>query len=485
MRTAPQVSVADDSEDSALSVNAQREHKQMKEIREGGDQMKLGFAAIIANTFHELRSPLHSMRGFIKLMLDSKTPDPETQREFLAIVDEQSQHLTNLVNDILDLADIESGQMIFERQLVSMNEVIDKVVAKMQKPAQEKRIDIETNLPRTLRNIEGDFRKLEQVVTNLLDNAIKFSKGEGKIFVVANAENNEVLVQITAQSIDISADAILQPFQKFSVVDNSMTPLDGGAWLGFHLAKRVVEAHGGQIWVESEPDNGSTFCFAIPECPNCVGPTEHREDVMTNDALGCGLAVEEIEQAVPVPEHNVKKQQETKSKRRPMDLKDKSLLLRLDESELGSIMSVSRHLGVAPSLLARILLKQAMSRYSREERLDDLFLLSTSPVPATTSLSRREMEILDLMAQGASNNDIADVSKVSEKTVKNHITSILRKLEANNRTHAVVLALRHNLIEPRVLGTQEMSAASSLAGRKAKSRIRMHNHTKCAGVRSL
>lgn len=177
---------------------------------------------------------------------------------------------------------------------------------------------------------------------------------------------------------------------------------------------------------------------------------------MTNDAAGYELAVEEIAQRVAVPEHDVKNRQKTKSKRRPLSLKDKSLLLRFNESEWMSFVSVSLNLGVAPSLLARVLLKQALSRYSREKRLDDLFLLSTSPVPATTPLSRREMEILNLMAQGVSNQEIAYVCKLGERTVKNHITSILRKMEANNRTHAVVLALRHNLIEPDIQGTREV-----------------------------
>ena len=126
-----------------------------------------------------------------------------------------------------------------------------------------------------------------------------------------------------------------------------------------------------------------------------------------------------------------------------------------------------------------------MHKYSRQERLDVLFLLSTSPVPATTPLSRREREILNLMAQGLSNGEIAEVFHLKEKTIKNHITSILRKLEANNRTHAVVLALRHNLIQPDILGAQEVSTAHSSPGRKTENRIRMNNRSKCVGGGAL
>jgi len=148
-------------------------------------------------------------------------------------------------------------------------------------------------------------------------------------------------------------------------------------------------------------------------------------------------------------------------------------------------MSVSFDLGITPSLLARLLLKQAMSKYSLQKRLDDLFLLSTSPVPATTPLTRRQMEILNLMAQGLSNGEIAEVFSLDERTIKNHITSIFRKMEANNRTHAVVLALRHNLIEPDILGTQEVSTARSSPGRKTENRIRMNNRAKCVGAGAL
>jgi|GEM_PF-2376868 len=484
MSTLGSILVKDNSEGDVLSAEAHGKHRRMKEMQKQLDQMKLGFTAI-ADAFHELRTSLHSMRGAIKLVLDGKVPAPDVQREFLAIVDEQNQHLSSLVISVLDTADIESGKMVFERQPVSMNEVIDKVVVKLQILADERGIAIETSLPQLLPNIQGDSEKLEQVVTNLLGSAIKFSSGQGKLFIAARAKDNSVLVRVTGQCIDIPADVIPRLSQKFTQVDSSMTPAIGEARLSLHLARRILEAHGGQLWVDSEPGKGSTFSFAIPESPEYMEPTQHQVDAIIRDALDYGLAAGETEQAVPVPEHDFENRQKTNSRRRPISLKDKSLLLRLDESEWNNVMSVSFDLGITPSLLARLLLKQAMSKYSLQKRLDDLFLLSTSPVPATTPLTRRQMEILNLMAQGLSNGEIAEVFSLDERTIKNHITSIFRKMEANNRTHAVVLALRHNLIEPDILGAQEVSTARSSPGRKTENRIRMNNRAKCVGAGAL
>lgn len=225
------------------------------------DQMKSDF---IANTSHELRTPLHSIRGFVKLILDGKVPDTATQREFLSIVDEQSEHLSNLVSSILDTAAMESGEMVFEMQPVSMNEVIDKVVVKLRKIADDKEIAVEADLPGKLPPIEGDAEKLEQVITNLVHNAIKFSPKGNKVHVAARAENNSMLVQVIDHGIGISAGAIPHVFEKFFKVHGSMPWASSGTGLGLYIVKQIVEAHGGEIWVESKLNEGSTFSFKLP-----------------------------------------------------------------------------------------------------------------------------------------------------------------------------------------------------------------------------
>ena len=225
------------------------------------DQMKSDF---IANTSHELRTPLHSIRGFVRLMLDGKVPDVETQREFLSIIDEQSQHLSNLVSGILDTAAVESGEMIFERRPVTMNEVIDKAVVKLQNIAVDKDIAVEADVPGTLPIIEGDSEKLEQVVTNLVDNAIKFSRKGDIVVITAGTQNNSLLVQVIDHGRGIPAGAIPLLFQKFYKVHGSMPWAGSGTGLGLYIVKQIVEAHGGEIWVESKLGEGSTFSFSLP-----------------------------------------------------------------------------------------------------------------------------------------------------------------------------------------------------------------------------
>jgi|GEM_PF-1275209 len=225
------------------------------------DQMKSDF---IANTSHEIRTPLHSIRGFVKLMLDGKVPDPEIQREFLSIIDEQSRHLSNLVSTILDTSAMESGEMTYAKQPVAMNEVIDKALVKLQSIAEGKEIAVEAYVHGALPVVEGDSEKLEQVVTNLVHNAIKFSHKGGKVRVTAVPEHSSILVQVADQGSGIPAGAIPLLFHKFFRVHGSVPWASSGTGLGLYIVKQIVEAHGGQIWVESKLGEGSTFSFRLP-----------------------------------------------------------------------------------------------------------------------------------------------------------------------------------------------------------------------------
>ena len=447
MNTRESILVKSDLKSAGPSANAHHKHKRIKELQKDLDRAKLGLT-VIANTFHEFRTLLHSIRGFTKLMLDGKVSDSETQQEFLAIVDEQNQRLTNLVNEVTDIAAIESRQMTFAIKPVSLKALIEKAVGKLKKLAQEKNITLEAILPWDLPNIYGDSEKLEHAVTTLLSNAIKFSPEESNILVSAEARMDIVLVQIIDQGAYFLAHTLPELPQRITKIDDVITQTNNGERLNLYIAKQIIEAHGGQIRAESKPGKGNTFSFTIPVSPDHAGQTGLQEDAIARDVPSHGTVAQEIEQVIPVTEYDIESQRKLKPKRRPMDMADKSLLLRFDEKEWRGLLSVSHYLGLAPSVLARVLLKQAMSRYSNQQKLDDLFLLTTSPVPIKTPLSRREREILNLMAQGMSNKEIARIFNIEERTVKNHITSILHKLEANNRTHAVILALRHNLIEP-------------------------------------
>ncbi len=219
---------------------------------------------LIARASHELRTPLFSIRGFTKLLLEDKVPDAETRKEFLLLIDQNSERLSNLVDDILDASVIDAGRMVIKREHASLKEVVERVVANLRKVAKERGIALEAELPEVLPEVIGEERRLEQVVANLVGNAIKFSYEHGQVVVRAEMGDGELLVHVIDRGIGIPAGDIPHLFEKFYQVDGSMTRTTGGTGLGLYIVKHIVEAHGGRIWVDSKVGEGSTFSFTVP-----------------------------------------------------------------------------------------------------------------------------------------------------------------------------------------------------------------------------
>ena len=225
------------------------------------EQMKSDF---LANASHELRTPLHSIQGFIKLLLDGNGPDPETQKEFLGIINEQSEHLGSLVDDLLDVSRIDAGHLELRRDRLLVDRVIHKTAQKLSNMASDKGIEFKIDVPPLLPAIEGDEERLAQVLTNLLHNAIKFSPDGGEIAVRAEVSGRELLVQVADRGNGIPKEAIPRLFDRFYQVDGSMTRSAGGSGLGLYISKQIVEAHHGRIWADSIVGEGSTFSFTLP-----------------------------------------------------------------------------------------------------------------------------------------------------------------------------------------------------------------------------
>jgi len=239
--------------EEALVQQAERERKLYQKQSE-----------FVSTASHELRTPLHSIRGFTRLLLDGKVQDPETQREFLTIIDEQSGHLTALVRNLLDLARIEAGRMEMEKEPLALDQLVAKTVAEFEAMAQEKAITIKADLPPDLPVVEGDRERLGRVLTNLIGNAIKFSEAAGTITVRARVEGPELVVSVQDEGIGIPSKALPRLFERFYQVDSSSTRQQRGTGLGLYISKQIVEAHGGRIWVKSKVGEGSTFSFAVP-----------------------------------------------------------------------------------------------------------------------------------------------------------------------------------------------------------------------------
>jgi signal transduction histidine kinase len=218
----------------------------------------------LANMSHELRTPLNAILGYTELILDSIYGDmPEKARAVLDRVQRNGRHLLGLINDVLDLSKIEAGQLVLALADYSLKNVVETVYTAVEQLAKEKKlaftIDVAPNLP----GGHGDERRLTQVLLNLAGNAIKFTD-RGEVAIKASAANGSFQVAVRDTGPGISAADQAKLFQEFQQADNSITRKKGGTGLGLAISKRIIEMHGGRIWVESSLGQGSTFAFTLP-----------------------------------------------------------------------------------------------------------------------------------------------------------------------------------------------------------------------------
>jgi PAS domain S-box-containing protein len=225
------------------------------------EEMREEFLSIAS---HELRTPLFSMQGFVGLILDDQVPDVETQREFLRIVYRQTERLAALATNLLDLSRLNVGKLELRSETVQLLDVVKQATQTLQALAHGKQITLTVDLPPDLPTITGDQTWLEHVVTNLVDNAIKFSPEGGQVAVGASQSDGEILVEVRDTGVGIPPESLDQIFEKFYRVPDETGERPEGTGLGLHIAREIVEAHGGRIWAESAPGEGSVFRFVLP-----------------------------------------------------------------------------------------------------------------------------------------------------------------------------------------------------------------------------
>ena len=213
---------------------------------------------------HELRTPLNAILGYIELILDEIFGEvPDDIRDSLERAQKSGHHLLGLINDVLDLSKIEAGQLSLSITEYSMNEVVQTVLASMESLATEKRLALKATLAADLPTGEGDVRRITQVLTNLVGNAIKFSEA-GEVRVHVTAADDSFMVSVADSGPGVADSDQRRIFEEFYQVDNSSTRKKGGTGLGLSIAKRIVELHGGRIGLHSSPGKGSTFWFTLP-----------------------------------------------------------------------------------------------------------------------------------------------------------------------------------------------------------------------------
>jgi signal transduction histidine kinase len=218
----------------------------------------------LANMSHELRTPLNAVLGYTELIGDGIYGEvPAKIRDVMTRIDRSGRHLLGLINDVLDLSKIEAGQLTLSLADYSMQELVQTVFAAVESLAAEKKLALTVEVPAGLPPGRGDERRLSQVLLNLVGNALKFTEA-GAVRIGAGLEDGQFLVSVADTGPGISPADRERIFEAFQQVDSSLTRKKGGTGLGLSIARRIVELHGGRLWVESEPGYGATFSFTVP-----------------------------------------------------------------------------------------------------------------------------------------------------------------------------------------------------------------------------
>jgi GAF domain-containing protein len=249
---------------SALAIqNARLFHEIEEKSRELAEasQHKSQF---LANMSHELRTPLNAILGYTELMADGAYGEPsEKTLGVLKRLEANGKHLLGLINDVLDLSKIEAGQLELELSDYSIQDIAKTVRSTLESLAADKKLGFKVEVAQQLPPGHGDGRRLTQVLINLVGNAIKFTDA-GEVLITAKATGGSFYVSVRDTGPGISAADQAKLFQEFQQADNAITKKKGGTGLGLAISKRIVEMHGGKIWLESQVGQGSTFAFTLP-----------------------------------------------------------------------------------------------------------------------------------------------------------------------------------------------------------------------------
>jgi signal transduction histidine kinase len=222
----------------------------------------------LANMSHELRTPLNAIIGFSELMFSGMAGHMnEKQREYMGDIFKSGKHLLSLINDILDLSKIEAGKMEIETGRFDIKGLVEGSLMMFKEKAIKHDIYIKTGVEEGMGEITADGRKIKQVLINLLSNALKFTPDGGKVTVKAKRQGDYAEISVEDTGVGISAGDRQKLFMPFQQLGDTLTKNHQGTGLGLSLCKRLVEMHGGTIWVESEPGRGSRFAFTLPINP--------------------------------------------------------------------------------------------------------------------------------------------------------------------------------------------------------------------------
>lgn len=252
-----------------------RESKELKELKRV-DKLKDEFLSMVS---HELRTPLTSIKAYTETLLfmvedaeEGTERDLDSEKDFLNIINEESERLSRLINDVLDLSKIEAGKMTFILEEIDANILINRATKNMTGFAESKKIKLKSVIDENLPLALIDKDRTMQVLSNLINNSLKFTQDGGEVDVISKIHDEDFLrISIKDTGVGIKKEDLKKVFEKFKQSENILTRESGGTGLGLPICKNIVEYYGGELWVESEFGKGSEFIFTIPIAKNIEG----------------------------------------------------------------------------------------------------------------------------------------------------------------------------------------------------------------------
>jgi two-component system, OmpR family, phosphate regulon sensor histidine kinase PhoR len=226
-------------------------------------QLESARKEFVANVSHELRTPLSLIKGYVETLLDGAKDNPEVASKFLQTIERNADRLKLLIEDLLTISELESGRVKLNLQVVALRPVVDKVIDDLKVRAGAKNMNLFNRAPEL--SLRADSNRLEQVLGNLIDNAIKYGRPNGNVNVEARAtEDGFVEIMVRDDGPGIPREALERIFERFYRIDKARSREQGGTGLGLSIVKHIVQTHGGKVWAKSEPGQGATFCFTMP-----------------------------------------------------------------------------------------------------------------------------------------------------------------------------------------------------------------------------
>jgi GAF domain-containing protein len=252
------------ADQAAIAIENVRLFEEIQDKSRQVEEASKHKSQFLANMSHELRTPLNAILGYTELILDNLYGEaPDKMRTVLERVQTNGKHLLGLINDVLDLSKIEAGQLVLTIQDYSIKDIVQGVYSAVEPLASTKKLGFKIEVPPNLPPARGDDRRLTQVLLNLVGNAIKFTDA-GEVTVKAAAANGAYTIAVRDTGPGIAESDQAKIFDEFQQADSTQTKAKGGTGLGLSIAKRIVEMHGGRLWVESHLGSGSTFSFTVP-----------------------------------------------------------------------------------------------------------------------------------------------------------------------------------------------------------------------------